>query len=114
MRSDVKLSRRGLSSTDAVRASIPLLLGIVWALIAVDLTFLLEIDWSPPQGAVESISYVLQVILFWPSAVFTLATRALPLIGWQPGWAGLTFVAIVCGGVPGLLVGLILVSWSRR
>ncbi len=93
---------------------IPALTGVVWSVIAVDLTFLLAIDWATPHGVVEVITYGLQVILFWPSAVLTLAARAAPLIGWQPGWIGLTFFAIACGGGPGLLVGLILFSWSRR
>ena len=106
--------RRGLTMRDAIAVLVPAAIGVIWAVVAVDLTFLLEIDWAPPHGVVEIISYALQVILFWPSALFTLAVRAAPLAGWHPGWVGLTSLAIVCGGAPGLLVGLVLFSWSRR
>ncbi len=111
-----RLERRGhgLTTRDALVVLIPALIGVVWSVVAVDLTFLLGIDWATPHGAVETITYGLQVILFWPSAVFGLAARAAALIGWQPGWIGLTFFAMACGGAPGLLVGLILFSWSRR
>jgi len=105
---------RGRSAGGVYSIVIPVLAGILWALIAVDLTFLLEIDWAPPHGLLASISYGLQVILFWPSAIFALAARAAAVIGWQPGWVGLTLLAIACGGGPGLLVGLALFSWSRR
>lgn len=107
--------RHGLTARDSLYIVAPALIGIFWGIIAVDLTFLLEIDWlAAPHGAIAVITYVIQLILFWPSALFLLVTRAMPVVGWQPGWLGLTLVAIACGGVPGAFVGLAALSWSRR
>lgn len=107
--------RRPLTTHDALALLVPIVIGVVWAFIAVDLTFLLEIDWqATPHSLVAAIAYALQFVLFWPSAIFTLAARGMPLIGWQPGWVGLSFLVAVCGGVPGAVVGLVVFSWSRR
>ncbi len=107
--------RRPITSRHWTNLLLPIAIGLLWAFIAVDATFLLEIDWlTAPHGAAALIAYVIQAVLFWPSAIFTLATRALPLIGWQPGWFGLSLLTAVCGGIPGAFVGLIAFSWSRR
>lgn len=107
--------RRTPTAHDALKVLIPSLIGVVWAVITVDFSLLLEIDWSTaPRGAVAVIAYSLQVILFWPSALLMLALRVMPLIGWQPGWVGLSLLIAACGGVPGALVGLVAFSWSRR
>ncbi len=107
--------RRTPTSRDALAVLIPAVIGVVWAVIAVDFTFLLEIDWfTTPHGAVAIIAYALQLIVFWPSALFMLATRVIPLSGWQPGWPGLSLLTIACGAIPGALFGLVTVSWSRR
>lgn len=109
------MRRRDLSSRDALTVVVPTLVGILWAVIAVDLTFLLEIDWlSAPHTVIAVITYVIQMIVFWPSALFLLVTRVVPAIGWQPGWLGLTLVTIASGGVPGAILGLATLSWSRR
>ncbi len=106
---------RTVTIRDALSVVIPTMIGVIWAVIAVDLTFLLEIDWlATPHGAVAIIAYVIQVILFWPSALFFLTMRALPVIGWQPGWFGLSLLTTACGGVPGAFIGLAVFSWSRR
>ena len=106
---------RAMTISDALTVVIPTMIGVIWAVIAVDLTFLLEIDWlAAPHGVVAVIAYVIQVIVFWPSALFFLAVRALPVIGWQPGWFGLSLLTVACGGVPGAFVGLAVFSWSRR
>lgn len=111
----VEQSRRPLVARDAFTIIIPTLIGVLWAFIAVDLTFVLEIDWfSTPHGIIAIIAYAIQLVLFWPAALFVVAARALPLIGWQPGWFGLSLITAACGGFPGFIVGLMAFSWSRR